>query len=341
MTPYPPPISPRHPATQDRITSTHGPAPVKSILLELQRRIGVHNVVVVAAGIAFYGLLTLIPVLTALVATYALFSDAADIESQVTEAAGALDGSTQELITEQMTDIVESMQGSATIVVIGSILVALFSASGTVQKLLAAINTAYEHADTRPGWQARLLSFGFTAAAIVGVVVLLTLISAAPLILDQVDLGGGAELAIGLARLPIALLLFVIGLTVLYRYGPDRRPRTPWRNPGALVAGGLFLVFALALSIYTSSVGGLPPSYGLLGSVAVLMIFLQLTAVAVIIGAEVNAAVEEANAADTAATAVRRELGRRPVNEVVAEAEPLSLGKAVGGLVALFVFGRR
>jgi len=311
---------------------------VKANLLELKRRIGAHNVVVIAAGIAFYGLLTLIPVLTALVATYALFSDASEIESQVTDAASALDSETQELITEQMTSIVESMQGSATVVIIGSILLALFSASGTVQKLLAAVGTAYEHADSRPGWQVRLLSFGFTAAATVMVVVLLSLISAAPLILDRVDLGSGAELAIGLARLPVALILFVIGLTVLYRYGPDRRPRTPWRNPGALVGGGLFVVFALALSIYTNSVGGLPPSYGLLGSVAVMMIFLQLTAISVIIGAEVNAAVEKTRGA---ASDSRIDGDRRPVNEVVANAEPLSFGKAVGGLIALFVLGRR
>ncbi len=311
---------------------------MKSTLLELQRRIGAHNVVVISAGIAFYGLLTLIPVLTALVATYALFSDATEIEDQVTEAASALDGSTRELITEQITDIVESMQGSATIVIIGSILLALFSASGTVQKLLGAVNVAYEHIETRPGWRVRLLSFGFTAAAIVMVVTLLALISAAPLVLDQIDLGAGAELAIGLARLPVAMVLFILGLTVLYRYGPGRRPRTPWVNPGALVGGGLFLMFALALSIYTNSVGGLPPSYGLLGSVAVLMIFLQLTSIAVIVGAEVNGIVEEETAADTEA---HRLPGRRPVNEVTADAEPLSFGKALAGLVALSLFGRR
>lgn len=309
---------------------------VKTTLLEVKRRIGAHNVVVVAAGIAFYGLLTLIPVLTALISTYALVNDAADIRSQVAEAASALDSDTRDLITNQMTNIVEDIQNSATGIVIASILLALFSASGTVQKLLGAIGTAYEHAESRPGWQVRLLSFGFTTAAIIMIVVLLSLISAAPLILDRVDLGSGAELAIGLARIPVALLLFVVGLTVLYRYGPDRRPRTPWRNPGALVGGGLFVLFAVALSIYTNNVGGLPASYGLLGSVAVLMIFLQLTAVSVIIGAEVNATVEEAEATEPVSVD-----GRRPVNEVVADAEPLSFGKAVGGLVALFLFGRR
>ncbi len=311
---------------------------MKETLLELKRRIGAHNVVVIAAGIAFYGLLTLIPVLTALVSTYALFNDAEDIELQVAEAADALDGATRDLITEEMTNIVESMQGSATAVIVGSIVLALFTASGTVQKLLAAVGAAYEHTESRPGWQVRLLSFGFTTAAIVMLVVLLSLISAAPLILDRVDLGEGAELAIGLARIPVALLLFMLSLTVLYRYGPSRRPRTPWRNPGALVGGGLFVLFALALSIYTNNVGALPSSYGLLGSVAVLMIFLQLTAIAVIIGAEVNAAVEVVDADEATA---RSPVGRRPVNEVVADAEPMSFGKAIGGLLALFVFGRR
>ena len=313
---------------------------MKQVLLEVKDRFGAHNVMIIAGGIAFYGLLTLIPVLTALVASYALVSDPAEIESQVTEAAAALDSDTRDLIKDLTTNIVESIQGSATLVIIGSILVALFTASGTVQKILAAINAAYGNIDSRPGWLVRLISFGFTTAAILMLVVLAFLISAAPLILDQIDLGSAAELAIGLARLPVALLVFVSGVTVLYRYGPDREPRTRWRNPGAMVGGGLFLLFAAALSLYTSYVDQLPPSYGLLGSVAVLMIFLQLTAVAVIVGAEVNAAVEGVGIEIDYDEGEQRS-ARRPAERSGDAAAPLSLPKAVAGLIALSLFGRR
>jgi membrane protein len=309
---------------------------VKTVLLELKRRIGLHNVTVTAAGIAFYGLLTLIPILTALVATYALVSDdPSRIEDQVSGAAGALDGDTQKLLSDLIGDIVESMRGSATAVIVGSILIALFSASGTVQKLLRSINLAYEVTETRPGWMLRLMSFAFTAAAIVLMVVMTSLISAVPLILDRLDLGAGAELAIGLARLPVAVLLFVAGVTVLYRYGPRRVPRTPWLNAGSFAAGGLFVFFSLGLSLYTNNIGALPASYGLLGSIAVLMLFLQLTALSVIVGAELNASVEESEAVSSA---VVGSTGTSPGDDRV---EPLSSGTALAGLVALIVLGRR
>ena len=314
---------------------------MKPLLLELQRRIGLHNVTVTAAGIAFYGLLTLIPVLTALVATYALVSnDPSDIEEQVAEAAGALDEDTQKLITDLIADIVTSMQDSATIVIIASILVALFSASGTVQKLLGAIKLAYEVVEGRPGWLVRIMSFVFTAAATVLLVVMMSLISALPVVLDRLDLGSEAELAIGLARLPVAILIFMSGVTVLYRYGPKRPSRTPWRNPGALVAGGLFVLFSVGLSFYTSNVGALPASYGLLGSIAVLMIFLQLTALSVIIGAEVNAAAELAGTPDATTTASGEGTARGWAAGAKA-VEPLSAGQALVGFIALLLFGRR
>ena len=85
------------------------------------------------------------------------------------------------VITDMITDIVESMQGSATTVIIASILVALFSASGTLQKVLGAINTAYNHRETRPGWLVRIISFVMTTGGIMLAVVLLGLISAMPL----------------------------------------------------------------------------------------------------------------------------------------------------------------
>jgi membrane protein len=311
---------------------------MKPVLIELKRRIGLHNVAVTAAGIAFYGLLTLIPVLTALVASYALvFSDASEIESQVRDATAALDAETQKLISDLITDIVESMQGSATTVIVGSIVIALFTASGTVQKLLGAVNLAYETVETRPGWIVRLMSFVFTTAAIVLLVLMISLVGALPLVLDRLDLGSAAEIAIGLARLPVALLLFICGVTVLYRYGPRRDARTAWLNPGSFVAAGLFVLFSLGLSFYTSNVGALPASYGLLGSIAVLMLFMQLAALSVIVGAELNASAEHQLAGEELpadGTGMTTTPGNR--NDV----EPLTSGKAIAGLVALFIFGR-
>ncbi len=339
-----------------------------SQIRELLTRIKYHNVMVNAAGIAFYGLLALIPTLIALVSVYALVADPAEIESQVAETAGSLDDGTRAFITEQLASIVgdveddaEAAEGSGGGVggFVGRVsglalglLFALFSASGAVQKLIGTINLAYEEFDERPGWKVRGLAYLFTAGAIVGLAMMAFSISAVPQILDRVELGGVAETLIGVLRLPVMALLFGGALTILYRYGPDRSVRTPWRNPGAVVAMALFVVFAIGFSFYSSNVGAMPAAYGLLGTIAALMIFLQLTALSVIIGAEWNSAVEmgpllgDEGVQPRSATASTSSSSAQPIRSVsVADegtraSEPLSFGKAMAGLVAMYILGR-
>lgn len=332
---------------------------------EIARRVKVHNVTVTAAGIAFYGLLALVPTLLALVSVYGLVADPSDVESQVAELSGSLDEDTANFLKSTLTDIIgdsESTGSNSGVVgrwaaLIFSILLALFSASGAVQKLVNTISVAYEVEESRPGWKVRGMAYLFTAAAIVGVALMIFTIGVVPTLLDQVDLGGAAENAITILQLPVLGLLFAGALTVLYRYGPDRPIKTPWRNPGALVGTLLFVFFAIAFSIYSSNVGLMPASYGLLGSIAALMIFLQLTAIAVIIGAEVNSALEARSAAAASVTGASGTVVSQPasatsltpaaalsasgsVDEEPSEPQPLSFGKALAGLLALFALGR-
>lgn len=324
---------------------------------ELGRRIRAHNVTVSAAGIAFYGLLALVPTLIALVSIYGLVADPAEIETQVSDAAGSLDDKTKDFVVAQLESIVgdaESEDGSGNAIgrwagLAFGILLALFSASGAVQKLMGTVAVAYEAEETRPGWKLRGLAYIFTAGAIVGVALMIFAIGVIPNILDAVELGGVAESAISILILPALGLLFAGALTILYRYAPDRSRRTPWRNPGAIVGTLLFVFFAIAFSIYSANVGAMPASYGLLGSIAALMIFLQLTALAVIIGAEVNGAIEvRAAAAEQAAAPVGSIAAPGPIAlktdaEIETETEPaaaLSFGKALAGLLALFALGR-
>jgi membrane protein len=153
-------------------------------------------------------------------------------------------------------------------------------------------------------------------------------------VLDSIDDGGPAIAAIRIVQLPAFGVVFAGGITLLYRYGPDRSPRTPWRNPGAALAGLVWLVFATAFSLYSTNVGRMPASYGILGTVAALMIFLQLSALAVIVGAEYNAVAEgphgRADPGPTTATEIRSQTP-----------EPVSFGKAMAALAALLLLGRR
>jgi membrane protein len=303
------------------------------LLKALPARVKRHNLVVTAAGIAFYGLLALVPTLLATVSIYGLVNQGneAEIRQQIEDAAGSLDDDTKGFVEGTLNEIVTS-EGNIPALLFGLAL-ALFSASGAVQKLMATISVAYETTETRPGWKLRLQAYLFTVGAIIGVVLMVVVLGVVPAVLATVDLGGPAEAAIRIGQLPLFTLFFIGGLTVLYRYGPDRRPRTPWLNPGAWAGAGLWLLFAIAFSVYSSQIGAMPASYGLLGTVAALMIFLQLTSLAIIVGAELNAEREAGTAPD----------GAEPEGPVAGGggAEPLSLAQAAAGLAALFILGRR
>lgn len=317
---------------------------------ELGRRIKAHNVTVSAAGIAFYGLLALVPTLVALVSLYGLVADPSDIQSQL-ESIESLDDDTRGFLETQLNDIVgaaeegvEARESSSSVgrwfgLFIGLAL-ALFSASGAVQKLIGTVSVAYEARESRPGWKLRGMAYLFTAAAIVGVALMILTIGVIPAVLDELDLGDTASSLASILPLPILGVLFSGALTVLYRYGPDREVRTPWLNPGAIVATLLFVFFSIAFSVYSANIGLMPASYGLLGSIAALMIFLQLTAVAVIVGAEVNGAIEVRRMPGQAVVG-QPFTGGRPIGSgVEPEAKPLSFGKALAGVAALLALGR-
>ncbi len=227
---------------------------------EIQRRIKAHNVVVASAGVAFYGLLALVPTLIALVSIYGLVADPADIEQQVNDIAGSLDSDIQGLLQSQLEDIVGSVEdaenGSSTNVfgrwaglVIG-IALALFSSSGAVQKLIGTVAVAYEAEENRPGWKVRGMAYLFTIGAIVGIGLMVLVIGVMPNLLSRVDLGGTAEAAIAIGQYPVLAVLFAGALTILYRYGPDRETRTDRKKASFDAFTVLFLVFYLGVLLY-------------------------------------------------------------------------------------------
>ncbi len=314
-----------------------GPSALE-IAKQVPKRIKAHNVVVIAAGIAFYALLALVPTLIALMSIYALVTDPNEIADQIKGITENMEASAGDLLRDQVTTAVEEAKGSAgtTGLVVGIVL-ALFSASGALAKLMSTISMAYAAKETRKGWQVRLLAFVFATGAIVGVALLGFVLGAAPVIADKVGMGSAATVAINVLRFPVALLAMMFGLTILYRYGPDRKVRTPWKNVGALAGALSFLLFVALFMLYFKFAGAMPASYGILGSIAALIIFLQLSAISVVIGAEVNAAIE--GASDNPLDGLLDDGEKKGENRKV-KTDAIPLGTAVAGLAAIFVLGR-
>ena len=134
----------------------------------------------------------------------------------------------------------------------------------------------------------------------VGAVVAVGLIAALPALLDSTGLGDAARTVLEVARWPLLAALFALALGVLYRTAPDRNPaRTQWLSWGAVAATVIWIAASLVFSLYVDSFSSLGETYGSLAGIVVLMLWLQITAAAVLIGAELNAELERRTVVDS------------------------------------------
>ena len=272
----------------------------KDVVVRTGKEVKADNVVLMAAGVAFFALLALVPALLATVSIYGLVSDPSEVASQIDDALSAAPSEVRDLVSSQLTSVTEQSSGGLGLGLAIGVALALWSASGGMKHLMTAINEAYDEEETRGFVALRGTALLLTLGAIVFVVVAVGVITVVPSLLEETALGSAAQLAVSLLRWPLLGAGLVVGLAVLYRYAPDRdEPRWSWTAPGTLVAVVLWLVASIGFSIYTSHFGSYGETYGSLGAVVVLMLWLMISAATVIIGAEINAEAEHQTRTDT------------------------------------------
>ena len=258
------------------------------------------QVPLLAAGVAFFAFLAIVPALIALVSLYGFFADPAQIATQVNSLAGALPDDVRKLLTDQITTVT-SQKSTLGIGAIIAILVALFSASGGMQNLMTAVNLAYDEEEKRGAIKKRLIALGLTLAAIVFMVIVLAVVAILPPLLERLLGGSGVVywlLLIG--RFVFLALLVAVALAVLYRVAPDRdAPKIRWVQIGAVMATILWLVASVGFSLYVNVLGNYAKTYGALAGIVVLLFWLWITAYAILLGAEINAETEQQTVKDT------------------------------------------
>jgi membrane protein len=283
----------------------------KDVLARVKADVKADDVPLLAAGVAFYGLLSLVPALVALVSVYGLVADPADIQRNVDEVLAAAPTEVRDLVSQQMSSIVEGSPSGLRLGAIIGIAVALWSASSGVKNMMTAVNRAYHEREGRGFLKLRATALALTLGlVVVGGVALFALI-VVPNALSSEGGVGVARDVLMIVRWPLAGLVIVAGLAVLYRFAPDRdNARWNWASPGAVLATVLWLAASVAFSIYTANFGKYNETYGALGAIVVVMLWLWIGALAVIVGAELNGEVERQTTADT--TQGRREpMGER------------------------------
>jgi membrane protein len=282
-----------------------------AVLKRVKAEVKDDNVPLLAAGVAFYAMLAIFPAIIALVTVYGMVADPDQVESQVGEFAKSLPSGADELLKGQLTNVANAGRQSLSIGLVVSLLAVLWSASGGVQGLVKGLNVVYDERETRGFVKLRGLSLLLTVGAIIVAVVALALITVFPAVIDNLGLGRAGELAASIARWVVLALLVLVALAVLYRFAPDRaNPRWRWVSGGAVVALVLWLLGSIGFSWYVDNFGKYNQTYGALAAVIILLLWLFLSAFAVLLGAEFDAETERQTARDTT-TGPERPLGQR------------------------------
>jgi membrane protein len=272
----------------------------KDTAWRVYQSIGDDHISLVAAGTAFFGLLAIFPALTAFVSIYGLVADPGTIQSQVAAMRGVVPEAGVDIIETQLTRIVE--QGGTThgITFLIGLAAALWSANAGMKSLFEAMNVAYDEDEERSFVRRNAVTLAMTLGAIIVLVVFLAAIAVVPAIIAFAGLGGAAGWLVSLLRWPVVLVLAGLALAVLYRVGPSREPaQWRWVTPGSAFAALGLIVASMLLSFYFSNFADYNETYGSLGAVIGLMVWFWVSALVVLVGAELNAELEHQTAADT------------------------------------------
>jgi len=258
------------------------------------------NLSLIAAGVGFYGLLALFPAIAALVTTYGLLFDPGEIQTQFDTLEAVLPAEVHRLISQQMTSVASGSGQSLGLGLAGAIVLSLWGATRGTKALIVALNLAYDEREERGLLGLNLLAFALTLVMILVLSAAAVVTVLTPIALGFVGLQSLAATLVAWLRWPLLAAVALLALAILYRFGPCRRaPRWRWLPVGSILAGLLWLGASGLFSFYVSSFGSYNATYGSLGAVIILLVWLYLTALSVILGAGLNAEAERQTARDT------------------------------------------
>jgi membrane protein len=263
----------------------------REIISETRQELVKDNVPLVAAGVAFYIFLGIIPAVAAVISIYGFVMDADKVQEHAQYLTSILPAETQQ-VEEQILEIATNQAMAGWGAVVG-LLVALWSGSKATKALIKATNLAYNCPRDRSFIKLTLLSLALTIAGVVFVTSAIVLVAVLPAVLQSLGLGGTGEVLLAWLRWPLLLAAFLLALAVLYRYAPNR-PTGEWQwfSIGAVVAAVLWVGGSLLMSLYVSQFANINKTYGSLGAIVLLLLWFYLSAYAVIAGAELNAVTE-------------------------------------------------
>jgi membrane protein len=272
----------------------------KDILWRTYVRTGEDRLLATAAGVVFFGLLAVFPAITALVSCYGLFANPSTIGGNLQTLALMLPEGSFQIVQDQIARVLDKGGTALGATFLFGLALAIWSANAGVKAVIDALNVVYEEREKRSFVRLNLISLAFTSGGIAALLLMVSAVVAFPLALDHVGLAPASQLIVSLLRWPLLFLMLLIALGVLYRFGPSRRAaRWQWLSVGTLAASLLWIAGSWMLSWYLSNFGNYNATYGSLGAAIGLMMWMWMSAIIVLCGAELNSEIEHQTALDT------------------------------------------
>lgn len=281
------------------------------ILFRVKQQVSRDNTALIAAGVAFYGLLALFPAIVSIISIWALMFDTQQITQQIAAISRVLPPEAAELVRQQAEQAGEGAGTGMNLAAIGGILLTLYSSSKGMKGLMEGLNIIYGEQEKRSLVKKTSITLALTLGAIVVTLVTLGTIIVIPATVALLGLDNVTGTLINLARWPLLLIVAMLALAILYRYAPDRaNPRWHWISIGSITAVLLWIAGSIGFSLYVRSFGNFNQTYGSLGAFVILLMWFWLSAFIVLMGAQLNSEMEHQTKRDTT-TGPSQPMGKR------------------------------
>lgn len=269
----------------------------RGVLKRTLREFKEDNVTDWAAALTYYGVLAIFPALTALVSILGLVGKSAT-QPLITNLGKIAPGSVHQILTSAITGLQQN-RGTAGVLVFVGIAVSIWSASGYIAAFMRASNSIYDIEEGRPIWMTLPVRLGVTI-----VVLVLLVISAIAVVITGglagqigkiLGVGGTAVTIWDIAKWPVLLLVVSSIFSILYWAAPNvKHAGFRWVSPGGVFAVAVWLIASGLFALYVANFSSYNKTYGALGGVIIFLVWLWISNIAVLLGAEWNAEIERA-----------------------------------------------
>ncbi|MDQ3749788.1 MAG: YihY/virulence factor BrkB family protein [Acidobacteriota bacterium] len=284
-----------------------------------------------AAQVAFYFTFALFPLLLFLISLFGIVLESADdLRTELFfYLSQAMPGSASDLVKKTIEEVTENSSGGK---LTFGILIALYSASAGIDSIRVALNGVYNLTETRAWWRTKVLSIILTLVLAILITIALGVIfyggKFLTLILDWINLPIPSPFFLGILQWVTVLVVLILTFALLYNYLPKhKKPSWVWITPGAIVGIVLWLGFSYAFRLYLGYFDTYDKTYGSVGAVIILMLWLLLTALVILIGGSMNAVLQEFTDPETAEAGAKKAAAK----EVVVNPEKKTLESVLQG----------